>query len=195
MAANTVIAKLSSYVKFYRRMKGAVQLLKEVDRSPSVLVPDEVEATIDGLRDRTAFLFEGQSWTFGDFDERANRIADWALEQGFNAGDTVALVAENSPDYIAVWVGLSKVGVTTALINSNLEGAGLAHCINIVEAKAVIASGMQAQHAKAILPGLDLNPMLWERMGLWVHWRVLGMRFEKSRIPMLGKNSDRQVRE
>jgi len=33
----------------------------------------------------------------------------------------------------ATWFGLSKVGIVTALkINSNLEGGGLAHCLNIV---------------------------------------------------------------
>lgn len=164
-AAGTMIVKFLSYAGYFRRMRGVVRQLREVDRKLSVLVPDEIEETIDRLRDRTAFLFEGQSLTFGDFDDRANRIADWALKQGLSSGDTVALVAENSPDYIAIWFGLSKVGVSTALINSNLEGQGLAHCINIIDAKAVIAGGEQTAHVEAVLSKLEMNPPLWDMDG------------------------------
>ena len=37
----------------------------------------------------------------------------------------------NRLDYLPIWYGLSKVGVVTALINNQLTGAALAHCLNI----------------------------------------------------------------
>jgi len=52
-------------------MKGVIRCLKEVDTDPSVLVPDDAEAAVDLYRDKTAFIFEGQSSTFGAFDARA----------------------------------------------------------------------------------------------------------------------------
>ena len=39
--------------------------------------------------------------------------------QGLSAGDVVALNLENSPEFVFVWYGLIKIGVTTALINTN----------------------------------------------------------------------------
>ena len=160
-----MLAKLANYTRFIGRMSGFQKLLKEVDENFSVLVPDEVEETIDLHRDKTAFIFEGETMTFGEFEARSNRVANWALAQGFATGDAIALVMENRPDYLAIWMGLSKVGVVTALINSNLDGAGLTHCINIVGAKAIIASDTQAKNAEAVLTDLTGAPSLWDLSG------------------------------
>lgn len=46
----------------------------------------------------------------------------------------------NCPEFICTWLGLSKLGVTTALININLKGKSLVHCINIAKSKAIIYS-------------------------------------------------------
>ena len=42
-------------------------------------------------------------------------------------GDCVALFMENKPEYIGIWLGLSKLGVITALINTNLRTHSLKH--------------------------------------------------------------------
>jgi fatty-acyl-CoA synthase len=44
----------------------------------------------------------------------------------------------NCPDYMAIWLGLTRIGVTVALVNTNLRGAALAHSIQIVAARALI---------------------------------------------------------
>jgi fatty-acyl-CoA synthase len=56
-------------------------------------------------------------------------VAHWARGQGLGCGDAVALLMENRPEHLVVWAGLAKVGVTTALINSNLSGRGLRHAL------------------------------------------------------------------
>lgn len=43
-----------------------------------------------------------------------------------------------------IWLGLSKIGVVTALLNFNLRAKSLAHCINISKARAVIFSSQLA---------------------------------------------------
>jgi acyl-CoA synthetase (AMP-forming)/AMP-acid ligase II len=45
---------------------------------------------------------------------------------------------DNRPEYVAIWIGLAKAGLVTALINSNLRDKPLSHCIQIAECKAVI---------------------------------------------------------
>ena len=60
------------------------------------------------------------------------------MQQGFQKGDEVALLMENCPDYICIWLGLAKIGVITALINTNQKTESLAHSMNILDMKALI---------------------------------------------------------
>ncbi len=160
-----MIAKLSNYLRFIRRINAFLKMVKAIEKQPDTLLPDEVESTVDAFGNKLAFIFEDEEVTFSEFEQQANRVANWALAQDLAPGDAVALVMENSIDYIAIWIGLSKVGVITALINSNLEGTGLAHCINIAGAKAIIAGGDQAEHVEAILPDLIGEPKFWDERG------------------------------
>ncbi len=157
-----MLAKLSNHLRFMRRISAFLKMVRALEREPNTLLSDEVEATVDAFGDKTAFLFEGEVVSFTAFDQRANRIANWALANNLGPGDTIALVMENSVDYVAIWIGLSKVGVVTALINSNLEGSSLAHCINVAGARVIIASGKQAASAHEVLQDIKGQPTLWD---------------------------------
>ncbi len=149
-------------VGFTRSLKRLMNQMEGIDKDAPTLLTDDIEATVDAHRDRPVFWFEGESLSYGGFDERANRIANWALAQGLKSGDAVAIVMENHPDFVATWFGLSKVGVIAALINNNLEGKGLAHCLNIGSAKAIIASSHLADRVKAVEDLLEGSPALWD---------------------------------
>lgn len=45
---------------------------------------------------------------------------------------------ETQPEYVFIWLGLAKIRVTTALINTNLKGPQLIHCLRIASCKAVV---------------------------------------------------------
>ena len=149
-------------VAFTRSLKGLMKQVQEIDPLAHVLVTDDIEATITTYPDNVAFYFEGDTVTYAQFEARANRIAHWALAHGYQAGDTVALFMENAPDFVATWFGLSKIGVVTAMINSNLDGAGLAHCLNIVATRAVITSADLAPRVAKIADQLEGSPVLWD---------------------------------
>lgn len=71
-------------------------------------------------------------------DKYSNRIASVFKNAGYVKGDAVALIMPNKPEYIATWLGLGKLGVITALINTNLRMQSLVHCLAIAKVKAVI---------------------------------------------------------
>ena len=67
-------------------------------------------------------------------------VASWAVNNGIKAGDVVALMMENRPEFVFIWLGMLKVGAITALINTNLKSKPLHHCLKISGAKAFIIS-------------------------------------------------------
>ncbi|WND02998.1 long-chain-acyl-CoA synthetase [Temperatibacter marinus] len=157
--------KLYSQLKFIRGMSHILKIMKGQEPEATRTLIDDIEASIDRSRDKLAIIDEQGSYTFAEFEARANRYAHWAKQQGWSAGDTVALMMENSIDYPAVWFGLGKVGIITALINSNLEGKGLIHSISIANSKAVITRGRQAISVANIQNSLDSDLTVWDLDG------------------------------
>jgi fatty-acyl-CoA synthase len=82
--------------------------------------------------------FEGRERSYRAYNRAANRVANWALGQGFGRGDVVALIMQNRPEYLEIWAGLAKVGVTTALVNIALRGGALAHALDAAGTRHVI---------------------------------------------------------
>ncbi len=123
------------YVSDLLHVLGAV---KNIDGQSPNLVPDDLERACDKFSSNLAFIEDDRSWTYAQFDAYANQVANWALSRGCAAGDTVAVFARNRLEYVALWYGLSKVGVVPALLNFQLAASALAHCLNISKAKILI---------------------------------------------------------
>jgi fatty-acyl-CoA synthase len=109
--------------------------VRKIAPDSRVLVCDDFEDAVDKFADHTAMLFEGERYTYRQLDALANRFAAWADAQGLKTGDTVAVLLPNRAEYISAWIGLTKLGIAAALINNNLTGAALAHCLSISNAR------------------------------------------------------------
>ncbi len=92
-------------------------------------LPDVVDENAARDPDRPALLGEDDALTHGELGALSNRVSRWALGRGLRPGDQIALMMANAPAYTAIWIGLTRVGVVVALINTGLVGAGLAHCL------------------------------------------------------------------
>jgi citronellyl-CoA synthetase len=97
-----------------------------------------VESTTQKFPEHTAVIFEGQTRTWRELNEQANRYAASFRGLGLVRGDTVSLIMENRIEYLAIIIALNKLGVTGALINTNLTGRPLVHCISITDSKMCI---------------------------------------------------------
>lgn len=88
--------------------------------------------------DKTCVIYEDKVWTFRDLNEFSNRVANLFHTHGYKRGDVVCLLLENRPEFIGIWLGLSKIGVITPLINTNLRGPSLLHSITVAKSSALI---------------------------------------------------------
>ncbi len=101
-------------------------------------VPDAFEEVVEANPDHPALVMDDRTFTYGEVDGEANRVARWAQAQGIGQGDVVALLMENRPEFVIQWMGLAKIGAVTALINTNLTGRPLAHSLEIAKAHHLI---------------------------------------------------------
>lgn len=101
-------------------------------------VAELFERTVRRTPNKIAFVMDGRKLTFNDMNVLSNAIAEYFKSQQFKRGDTVALFLDTCLEYSSIWVGLSKLGVVTALINSNLRKEVLAYSIKVAGSKAII---------------------------------------------------------
>ncbi len=135
--------------------------ISDISTDSDNLVPDDFERVADAHGDNIAIIFEGADLTYRTLEERANKFANWAISQGLRQGDCAALFMENCADYIAFWLGMTKIGVRTALINNQLKGHSLAHCIDIAEAKLLVMNSNQISLYETATDDLKSTPEVW----------------------------------
>ena len=112
--------------------------IKDVDAESNRLIPDDLEKLCDKFGPNIAFLEDDKTMSYDEMEIYANRVANWAASEGCGKGDTVCVFLRNRMEYVAIWFGLSKLGIVPALLNFQLTGPALSHCVNISDAKMVV---------------------------------------------------------
>ncbi|RLQ22657.1 long-chain-acyl-CoA synthetase [Seongchinamella sediminis] len=94
-----------------------------------------VESLAQRHGDSSALVCEGQELTWRQLNGLANRYARALKGIGMKRGECCALFMENRVDFLACLIALNKLGVIAALINTNLQGKALSHCLEITDAR------------------------------------------------------------
>ena len=139
----------------------ALEAIKIMEEKPDATLSSLVNDLADIYDVNLALIGEHDHLSYRDVAERSNRYARWALAQGLAAGDVVCLLMPNCPDYTAVWLGLTQVGCVVALINTNLVGDALVHCICAAESTTLIVATSFLPSVSAIMARLPIATRYW----------------------------------
>jgi len=123
----------------------ALELTAPIARNPGRILPAVIEERAATSCHAPALLSDRECLTWRALAARSNQYARWALRQGLGKGDTVCLIMPNRPEYMAIWLGITRVGCAVALVNTNLTGPSLAHSINIVAPRHIIVAAALAE--------------------------------------------------
>ncbi|MCX8111498.1 MAG: AMP-binding protein [Syntrophorhabdaceae bacterium] len=73
---------------------------------------------------------DGSELTYGELNDRANRIATGLIKMGINPGDHIGLCSINSIDWIAFYFGILKAGAVAVTLSGLLKGQELKNIIS-----------------------------------------------------------------
>ena len=130
-------ANIRRDIRFASGLRSLLKRIKPIELDSTVLLCDDIEEAVDRFGDNVAIEDEHRSLSYREFDALANRYAHWARSRNLRRSDVVGLVMTNRAEYLAAWLGFSKVGIATALINTNLTGQALAHSLSISNASKI----------------------------------------------------------
>jgi malonyl-CoA/methylmalonyl-CoA synthetase len=94
-----------------------------------------------GRREAVALEFRNQTLTFGEIDERSNRVAHLFIQRGLRQSDRLCVCLSNCLEMIDVYLACVKLGVIFVPINILYKEREIAHILADAEPKAVVAAG------------------------------------------------------
>lgn len=154
-------ANIRRDLKFAGGLRRLLKRIKPIKLDATDLICDDFEEAVDKFADRVAIEDERRSLTYRELDGLANRYAQWARGRNLRRSDTIGLVMLNRIEYVAAWMGFAKAGIPTALINTNLAGPALAHCLNIAGVSQVVTDDECWKNVEAARPFAQKPLMLW----------------------------------
>lgn len=139
----------------------AIELTARIETLPGRLFADVVDDWARRQPDRPALITDDASLDYQSFAGRINRYARWARSAGVAKGDTVALIMPNGIDYVAAWLGISRVGGVAALLNTKLVGQSLAHCIGVAKPSHIIVAQELTEMLESATPHVKTQAKVW----------------------------------
>ena len=88
--------------------------------------------------DRLAIAYGEQQWTYFEFNQRVNRLANALIKLGIGKGNTVSIIAYNCPQFLESLFACFKAGICTIPINFRLHPKEYSYMIHDSESSAVI---------------------------------------------------------
>lgn len=124
-----------------------------------MLIPDILHRTAAAHPDRPAAWFDGGWRTYGELSAAAQRFAAFLRAEGVQPSDRVALLLDNSFDYIVAHFGALTAGAVEVSLNTDLKASDLKTLLADCEAVVLVAGKKYVNQCIAFLgelPGLRL---------------------------------------
>ena len=67
--------------------------------------------------DREFILFDNQSWSYAQFNERVNRLANALTKLTVEKGDRIAVLNVNCPQHVETYFAAAKIGAIYVPLN------------------------------------------------------------------------------
>src|SRR5436305_192674 len=129
---------------------------------PKIVIPDQFNAATvfldrnleEGRGSKTAIYFEGNSYTYTQIAELANRAGNGLLDLGIDLEQRVALLLLDSPQFAAAFFGAIKIGAVPIPMNTNLRPNDYIYMLNDSRARVLLIHSVIWSQIQQILPEL-----------------------------------------
>jgi acyl-CoA synthetase (AMP-forming)/AMP-acid ligase II len=104
--------------------------------------------------DKTAIVFEDKRYTFGQLNERVNRLANGLIKLGVGKGNVVAFLQVNCNQCVETYFAVARAGAIYLPLNFRAKEKELTYMLNTAEATTLIAGERYIPMIKSIQPEL-----------------------------------------
>ncbi|MFZ5519450.1 MAG: class I adenylate-forming enzyme family protein [Candidatus Zhuqueibacterota bacterium] len=118
-----------------------------------------LEITAQNFPDKKAIWHNNQWLTYSEINSLSNKVGNYLKGCGLERGDRVAILLENSFDYIISYYAILKIGAITVALNTESTTDSLTYLLNDSGARAIISN---KKFTKKLIPALaNLINLRW----------------------------------
>ena len=126
-----------------------------------MLIHQFLENSAARYPDKIAVIHGDERVAYRDLNARADSLAAHLQAAGITKGDRIALLLENSVDYIVAYYATLKAGAVAAPLNPGLKPDGLQNLLDNLEPAAIITNYKYERLLKAVdLTGPDFKLLI-----------------------------------
>jgi fatty-acyl-CoA synthase len=114
----------------------------------------------DVYPDRPAVVHGGRRFTWAQTRERCRRLASALSARGVGRGDTVSVIAANTPEMVEAHFGIPMTGAVLNTINTRLDAATIAFILDHAQAKVLITDREFSPAVAAALRQCEASPLV-----------------------------------
>ncbi|WP_229900958.1 AMP-binding protein, partial [Streptomyces capoamus] len=107
---------------------------------------------------RVALVFEGESLTYGELNDRANRVAHWLRERGAGPERFVGVRIARSLDLVVAVYAVVKAGAAYVPIEPDLPAERVAHIVGCADPVLVLEELPDVTGYPSHNPGVGIGP-------------------------------------
>jgi fatty-acyl-CoA synthase len=104
-------------------------------RSKKLVLGEVLARNARKMPDRVAIVFENKTFSYREFNQRVNRLAQALLAEGIKPGNKVAFILFNSNEILECYFASFKIGAVAVPLNYRLAAAELEYALGNCEAK------------------------------------------------------------
>ena len=121
---------------------------------------DTLRRNAKRLRNKTALIFpspggEVIQYTWDEFNRAVNRVANGLLSLNIGKGDKVSIYSLNSPQFLFLIYGLTKIGASVTPVNVTFTDDEVKFVVTNSEAKMLFIEDTLIDRVKNVLPGVQ----------------------------------------
>lgn len=112
-----------------------------------------LEQTVSLYGEKTAIVYGDQKLAYAELDEASNKVANALIKLGVEKGDRVALLLSSSPEYIATFFGIVKLGAIAVTLDINYKTNELSYLFNDALPKVLVSENPTLESLIPFLQG------------------------------------------
>jgi fatty-acyl-CoA synthase len=114
----------------------------------------------DVYPERLAVVHGGRRFTWAQTRERCRRLASALTARGIGRGDTVSVVAANTPEMVEAHFGIPMTGAVLNTINTRLDAATIAFILDHAQARVLITDREFSPAVAGALQRCEARPLV-----------------------------------